>query len=617
MKTLKTNVTRPKGYAVLAVFCILYWLLESACAYFSFEYNIEQLIVLKPSSLLDSILLQVPPYQVLSRLMVVALFLLAGTLIIEIMHKKERAERERRLMQQALLESEERFRLVLSDISMVSVQGYAADGTTSYWNEGSRLLYGYTAEEAIGRNLLDLIIPPEMKEAVAEEIRKMNETGRPIPASELTLMRKDGSRVKVYSSHSFLKRSGHPPEFFCIDIDLSKIKKVEKEREKLKAQLTQAQKLEAVGRLAGGIAHDYNNMLGVILGRAEIAMEGLDENDPLAEDLREISRAAQHSADITRQLLTFARRQTVTPRVVDLNETVEATLKMIRRLIGEDIELSWYPGKNLWPVRIDPTQVDQLMANLCVNARDAIADIGTISIGTENVSLDAVAADDRPEVEPGDFVMLVITDTGTGMDTETKSNIFEPFFTTKGNGKGTGLGLATVYGIVKQNGGTINVYSEPGSGTSFKIYLPRYIGEENKIVDEKAGEIAQGQGEVVLLVEDEPAILELGQKMISRLGYTVIGLDSPAAAQKLVEAGETPIDLLITDVVLPGMNGRDLAEKLLAQRPQMKVVFMSGYTADVISDRGVLNEGVDFIQKPFTQRAMAEKIHTVLSGRKR
>jgi nitrogen-specific signal transduction histidine kinase/CheY-like chemotaxis protein len=397
--------------------------------------------------------------------------------------------------------------------------------------------------------------------------------------------------------------------------DITDRKRAEEEREKLHAQLVHAQKMESVGRLAGGVAHDFNNMLGVILGHAEIAMDQVDPAEPLFTDLREIRRAAERSADLTRQLLAFARKQTVAPRVLDLNETVEGMLKMLQRLIGEDIDLAWLPGTSVWPVKVDPAQIDQVLANLCVNARDAIAGVGKVTIETENVSFDEAYCAEHPGFVPGDFVLLAVSDDGCGMDQETRGKIFEPFFTTKGVSQGTGLGLATVYGIVKQNNGFINVYSEPGKGTTFKIYLSRHAAEADQIRKESPVPPAARGHETILLVEDEPAILKMATMMLERQGYRVLAASAPGEAVRVAGEHAGEIHLLMTDVVMPEMNGRDLAKNLMSLYPDLMCLFMSGYTANVIAHRGVLDEGVHFIQKPFSMLDLAAKVREVLDGK--
>jgi len=386
----------------------------------------------------------------------------------------------------------------------------------------------------------------------------------------------------------------------------------ERQRASLEGQLQQAQKMESVGRLAGGVAHDYNNMLSVIIGYTELAMDKVAPSDALHAELQEILNAAKRSNEITRQLLAFARKQTINPAVLDLNETVEGMLKMLRRLIGENIELSWRPGPGLWAVKLDPAQIDQILANLCVNARDAIDGVGHITIETHSVSLDEHYCKDHADFLPGEYVMLAVSDNGSGMDREMLKNIFEPFFTTKDVHRGTGLGLATVYGIVKQNKGAVNVYSEHGGGSTFKIYLPRHAGAVEAPDLQQPREIPEGRGETVLLVEDETGIMKMGQIMLERLGYHVLAADSPADALNQAEACAEKIHLLITDVVMPEMNGRELAGKLESLYPDIKVLFMSGYTANVIAHHGVLDKGLHFIEKPFTTRNLAGKVREAL-----
>jgi PAS domain S-box-containing protein len=389
-------------------------------------------------------------------------------------------------------------------------------------------------------------------------------------------------------------------------------KRAEEEKEKLETQLFQAQKMESVGRLAGGVAHDFNNMLSVIIGRAEMALEKGVSTDKLQHNLDEILKAGLRSADLTRQLLAFARKQTAIPKIMDLNETISGILKMLRRLIGEDIDLLWAPGLDLWKVKIDPSQVDQILANLAVNARDAISGVGAVTMRTENVVIDDSKRAETPECMPGDYVLLTVSDTGVGMSKEVRENIFEPFFTTKEVGKGTGLGLSTVYGIVKQNDGFIYVASEPGKGTTFKIYLPRFKAATAPAHSgEVAGKRPTGK-ETILLVEDDEAILDLGKVILENLGYTVLAARTPVDAMNLVEEHPEDIHLLITDVVMPEMHGRELAEKLSAIRPDLKCLYMSGYTADVIAHRGILDEGLNFIQKPFGSDDLAVRVRQVL-----
>ena len=391
-----------------------------------------------------------------------------------------------------------------------------------------------------------------------------------------------------------------------------KRKRTEEKNVQLEGKYRQAQKMESVGRLAGGVAHDFNNALSVIIGIAEMALDDTDPIGQLHEDLNEILTAAGRAADITRQLLAFARRQTIAPKIIELNDTVGSMLKMLRRLIGEDIDLAWLPGANLWSVKMDPTQIDQVLANLCVNARDAIEGVGKVTIESENVTFTEDYCADHAGFVQGEFVQLSVSDDGCGMNKEILDNIFEPFFTTKDMDKGTGLGLATVYGIAKQNNGFINVYSEPDKGTTIKIYLPRHEAKAAELHKKSREEIPIGQGETVLVVEDDPLILKMMQKILQGLGYTVMTSSAPEKTMGIVKEYTGKIHLLITDVIMPKMNGHDLAELLQSICPDLKCIFMSGYTADAIVKQGVLNKGVNFIQKPFSRRELAEIIRKVL-----
>jgi PAS domain S-box-containing protein len=472
-------------------------------------------------------------------------------------------------------------------------------------NHGLSEMTGYSMDELIGMNGL-LLIAEKSRPAVMNKILSGYE--KPYEAMGL---RKNGEEFPMRLEARNVPYKGKPVRTVEFR-DITEQKQAESEKEKLQAQLLQAQKMESVGRLAGGVAHDFNNMLGVILGHAELALEQSEENSDICSDLKEIQTAAQRSADLTKQLLTFARKQIIEPKPLNLNHTVKQMITMLQRLIGEDIDLIWKPVETLWSVKMDPSQIDQILANLCVNARDAIAGVGKLTIETGMISFDEAYCAEHTGFIPGDFVLLGVSDDGCGMDKETLNNLFEPFFTTKETGKGTGLGLATVYGIVKQNNGFINVYSEPGQGTTFRIYLPRYSA---------AGEIPAGiqpdkpdptGNETILLVEDEPAILNLTRMMLERKGYSVLSAATPAAAIYMAGNHTEKIHLLMTDVVMPGMNGRDLARRLTDLYPDIKLLFMSGYTANVIAHQGVLDEGVAFIQKPFSMKALADKLRMVL-----
>lgn len=390
-------------------------------------------------------------------------------------------------------------------------------------------------------------------------------------------------------------------------------KRAIEEEAKLRDQLAVAQRMESIGKLAGGVAHDFNNILQVITGYGKMLVDDLPSESEPHEHASIILQSADRASTLTRQLLAFARRQTISPRVLDLNETIESMLKMLRRLIGEDVDLAWLPNPNTWPVKVDPAQIDQILANLCVNARDAIQGVGKVTIETGNVTFDEAYCAQHVGFITGDFSLLAVSDDGCGMDRETAQRAFEPFFTTKGVNEGTGLGLATVYGIVKQNKGFINVYSEPGKGSTFRIYLPRHLGEpvETKAFDN--ANIQSGTGETILLVEDDAAILTLSKRMLETLGYSVLAAGSPSEAMSLARDGHGKIHLLVTDVVMPEMNGRDLAGKLRVFHPEMRVLFMSGYTANVIAHRGVLEEHVIFLPKPFSIKDLATKVREALA----
>ena len=394
--------------------------------------------------------------------------------------------------------------------------------------------------------------------------------------------------------------------------DISIRKKAEQDREKLQNQLLLAQKLESIGRLAGGIAHDFNNMIGAIIGFAELEIKTRKEQ-PERDYINQILSIATRSADLTRQLLTFARQQPINPVPLDLNDTVEGHLDMLRRLMGEEVNLDWHPGKNLWPVCMDPNQVHQVLTNLCLNARDAVSEQGQIQLETINYSCESPQTISTGTADAGQYVLLTVSDNGSGMDELTRTHLFEPFYTTKRAGKGTGLGLATVYGIISQNKGFIDLQTEVGRGTSFRIFLPVHHGADPLLSEQaQTAEPLLGKGETILLVEDEPAILEMGRTMLEFLGYSPLTAGGPMDALALMESQNQEIALLITDVIMPGMNGKELAQAICSMRPGTPCLFMSGYPAEVIASRGSIETGVEFIQKPFTLPDFSQKIHSLL-----
>ncbi|MBU4055528.1 MAG: PAS domain S-box protein [Proteobacteria bacterium] len=478
-------------------------------------------------------------------------------------------------------------------------------GAIQYVNPAFERATGYAEEEILGKN------PRFLKSGKQDRVFyedlwttiKSGETWQ----GRMVNKRKNGTLYTDETTISPVRDSGGKIiSFVAVKRDITG-------QLRLEAEVQQARKMESVGRLAGGVAHDFNNMLSVINGYAELAMDRVAPDDPVHDALGEILNAAKRSTEVVRQLLAFARKQTISPRVLDLNETVEGMLKMLRRLIDEDIDLVWLPGAKVWPVRMDPSQIDQILANLCINARDAITGVGKITIETGRVSLDEEYCSEHSGASPGDYVVLTVRDNGHGMEKEIMDNLFEPFFTTKEVGEGTGLGLATVYGIVKQNHGFIHVSSEPGKGTLVKIHLPRYQGETGMIPAKIPSVVRQGKGETVLVVEDEAAILKMTAIMLEKLGYTVMTANAPGEALILAEACSGTIDLLITDVIMPEMNGGpDLSGQLTSLFPKIKVLFMSGYTADAIAHHGVMDPGVHLIQKPFTIQELAAKIQEVI-----
>ena len=507
------------------------------------------------------------------------------------------------------IEEHLRFHAQLLNSARESVVASDLEGRIRYWGRGAEILYGYKAGEVMNqpyRNFAGAIALPDEKAFWQYIIANGFWHG------EHQQRKRNG---EIFWSSSFVSlvtdEAGRPSGFIGIDQDITERKRAEAEKARLEAELQQAQKMESVGRLAGGVAHDFNNMLGVILGRTELALEQTPPSASIHADLEEIRRAAARSADLTRQLLAFARKQTVAPRILHLNETIAGMLQMLKRLIGENIDLAWRPQADLWPVRIDPAQIDQILANLCVNARDAIAGTGKIAIETGNVVLDQVFCADHAGFAPGEYAWLTVSDNGCGMTPETLAHVFEPFFTTKEIGEGTGLGLSTVYGIVKQNNGFISVSSERGLGTLFKIYLPRHVGKAEQIRKKGPALVHKGH-ETILLVEDEPAIRNMTQKMLERQGYQVLAATTPGEAIHCAREHAGEIHLLMTDVVMPEMNGRDLAKNLLALYPRLKCLFMSGYPANVIAHHGVLDLGVHFIQKPFTQRDLFAQLRKTL-----
>jgi two-component system, cell cycle sensor histidine kinase and response regulator CckA len=439
-------------------------------------------------------------------------------------------------------------------------------------------------------------------------------TGEPVKVLDVEVIRKDGTKAFNEISVSLIRDSeGKPIGFRGIARDVTERKHAEIEMVTLQEQLRQSQKMEAIGQLAGGVAHDFNNLLTVIHGYSELILTSLDENSRLRQDVQEIIHASERASSLTRQLLAFSRKQVLQPKVLDLNAHVFDMDKMLRRMIGENIELMTLLAKDLGRIKADPGQIEQVILNLAVNARDAMLNGGKLTIETANIELDENYARSHIGVTPGHYVMLSVSDTGVGIAREVKERIFEPFFTTKEKGKGTGLGLSTVFGIIQQSGGNIWVYSEPGLGTTFKIYLPR-IEEDTESLKPSAVSTKSLQGsETILLVEDEEIVRKLACTILQKNGYKVLEAPNGEEALRIVQGQNgNPIHLLVTDVVMPGMSGRQLADLLERLRPEMKILYISGYTDNAIVHHGVLEKGIDYIQKPFTIEGLARKVREVL-----
>ena len=511
-----------------------------------------------------------------------------------------------------LQKSEARFSTIFKDSPIAIAISRLRDGVFVDANDAFIQLYGYPREEIIGRTSEHLRLWHSGNRAqVTEELRdKMH------VVVDMQGRRKNGDVVGLLASLELIELDSEPCILGTL-VDVTERRQAEEERKNLEAQLRQAQKMESIGRLAGGVAHDFNNLLMGIMGYTELCRESVAADHPITPYLDEITAGAQRSAGITRQLLAFARRQTISPVVIDLNDHVARTLELLRPLIGEDIELIWRPGAQDARVKMDPSQIDQILANVVVNARDAIAGVGTLTIETAQAVFDAEYCAEHSGTIPGSYIALAIGDSGCGMDGATMERIFEPFFTTKAPGKGTGLGLATVYGVVQQNRGFVNVASETGKGATFRIYIPGLDGEAaDADITIPSAEVAEGS-ETVLLVEDDRSVRAITERFLKSLGYRVLTAADPEEALRQAGDYRGAIHLLITDVVMPGMNGRDLATRLAAAYPEMACLYMSGYTADVIAHHGVLDEGVQFLAKPFTRDDLAHTVRDALRGRER
>lgn len=513
-------------------------------------------------------------------------------------------------IEEAVLKSESRFRGLVESSSDL-IWELDANKRYTYVSPQVESILGYTPEDLRGASLKDLF-EEEDAEWMSGILDQSISQGHSSFALELHARSKKGEGVLLETSGVVVQDvSGVVTGFRGIDRDITRRRAEERERELLQEQLTQAQKMESIGRLAGGIAHDFNNLLTGITGNVELAMLDIDEKDPLRELLEEIDKAGDSAAALTRQLLAFSRKQMIEPRVLSINEVIERSHRMLTRLIGEDIEVNFQAADDLWLVRIDPGQVEQILVNLVVNAKDAMPDGGRLTLETSNVVIDEWTEGCVEKEAPSEFVRLSVSDTGSGMSDEVKARLFEPFFTTKEKGKGTGLGLATVYGAVKQNEGQVKVVSELGQGTRIEIFIPKVVAAEDQISAEIDVGMPEGT-ETIIVVEDETMVRKLASRVLRRLGYEVRAFANGKEALEALETMDDTVHLLLTDVIMPGLNGRVLSEKIRRLRPGIKVLFTSGYTDDAIAYHGVVEQGIRFLGKPYSPQSLARSVRSVL-----
>jgi two-component system, cell cycle sensor histidine kinase and response regulator CckA len=524
--------------------------------------------------------------------------------------EQKRVREERYQAEQAIHESEARYRSLihtLPDAMTVS----DLNGKIIYAAPSAIKFYGFrSGEELVGHSIMEWIHRDHHAKArVAMQSALAGET---IQNEEYLLFRRDGSALYGEVSASCMKNAqGQPVGFLMLVRDISDRKRTEEERQQLQAQLLQAQKMESIGRLAGGVAHDFNNMLSVILGYAELLQSQLPAHDPMLTDLTQIERAGRRAKEITQQLLAFSRKQIIEPTLLDLNEVINTAQKGLIRLIGEDIDLRFNSQPGLHKIKFDHSQLEQILINLAVNARDAMPQGGKLVIETANISLDEAFCREHLGFLAGDYVLLSVSDNGMGMDKVTLAHAFEPFFTTKAVGKGTGLGLAMVYGIVNQGGSFIEANSELGQGTTFKIYIPRVAEKETPLIETRENPVEPGTG-TVLVVEDDGMVRDMTVAMLEAVGYKVLSAATPMEALEYCEKCGAAVDLMITDVVMPELSGAELRDKILKMLPGIKVLFISGYAGDIIAHHGVLDQGINFIRKPFSMSDLATAVRNVM-----
>jgi two-component system cell cycle sensor histidine kinase/response regulator CckA len=519
---------------------------------------------------------------------------------------------ERKQAEEAMRLSMERLRLAL-DAAKSGTWEWDLRTNENVWSEELWKVYGLEPYSCVpSYEAWRQVVHPDDRSMAEQVVQEAARQGAELNF-EFRVLDRDGTERWLMSRGRPLRdANGQVVRFIGIVLDITERKQAEEDRAKLEEQLRQAQKMESVGRLAGGVAHDFNNLLTVIQGHCDLMQIQMSDRDPLLKEVKHIQQAGERAASLTRQLLAFSRRQMLAPIVLDLNDLLANLRRMLERLIGEDITLTTVLAPGLWSVTADPGQIEQVIMNLAINARDAMPTGGKLTIETGNVHLDDSYARTHPEALVGPCVMLAVSDTGHGMDEPTRSRIFEPFFTTKEPGRGTGLELATVYGIVKQSEGDILVYSKPGHGTTFKIYLPASETGAISLHTSHTQPVTRGGNETILLVEDEEMVRDLVRIVLQNAGYSVLEAPHGKAALSLSAQHQGPIDLLMTDVVMPEIGGRELAEQLKALRPQMKVLFMSGYTDDVVVRYGLLTAEVEFLPKPFSPSVLASKVREVL-----
>lgn len=514
---------------------------------------------------------------------------------------------ERKRTEQELKETEQKFRNLLENIPNIAVQGYTPDGTVHYWNSANERVYGYTAKEVIGKNIVDLIIPPEMRSDVQEIIRHGAQTGEMPPASEISLLRKDGSHVSVLSSHAVVKQQNKEPELFCIDVDLTETKMLE-------ARLRQAQKMEAIGTLAGGIAHDFNNILASMLGYAEVASLDLADEDKAKEMLKRVIIGGKRAKDLVKQILTFSRQQDQERIPMKISHILVEALRLLKATLPSTIEIRQNVVGYTEIVKADPTRIHQIMMNLCTNAAHAMReDGGVLAVSVANVALDSGFVAEHPGLNVGPYAEITVSDTGHGMAPEVMERIFDPYFTTKEKGVGTGMGLAVVHGIVKSHGGAITAESKPGKGSSFYVYLPVIQEAEKKPETGDNAPLPTGHARI-LFIDDEPTLADIGKQALEHLGYDVVAKTSSIEALELFRTKPEQFDLVITDATMPKMTGDRLARELMKIRSDIPIIICTGYSERITEEKTKKMGIKAFAMKPLTIRELALKVRETLES---